>query len=111
MYFLVLFQPTGERAIYQNEISTDKLTVKDLIDWIHVQFHFERSSGEGGNRCLSLLYDNTELQAEWFLQDINIRFGSTVKCIVKEGDAFVFYIRMSRYYNQIDVSTSEERIY
>lgn len=85
MYFLVLFEPTGERAIYQSDISSHRLTVKNLLEWIYKRFHFESSTGETGNRRLILIYDNTELQAEWFLQDINIRFGATVKCIVKEG--------------------------
>lgn len=85
MYFLVLFQPTGERAIYQNDKSIDKLTVKNLLEWICERFHFESSSGESGNRRLILLYNNTELQSDWFIQDINIRFGATVKCVVKEG--------------------------
>jgi hypothetical protein len=85
MYFLVFFEPTGERAIYQNEILSERLTVKDLLEWIYQRFHFESSTGETGNRRLVLSYNNTELQTEWFLQDINIRFGSTVKCLVKEG--------------------------
>jgi hypothetical protein len=85
MYFHVLFAPTGERAIYQNDKSTEKLTVKDLLEWIQQRFHFESSSGESGNRCLSLSYDGTQLQAQWFIEDINIRFGATIKCIIKEG--------------------------
>ncbi len=85
MYFLVLFVPTGERAIFQKDKAVEKLTVKDLLEWISKRFHFESSTGETGNRHLSLLYENTELQLEWFLQDLSIRFGATVKCIVKEG--------------------------
>jgi hypothetical protein len=89
MYFLVLFEPTGQRAIYQDEKSSTNFTVKNLLEWICKQFHFESSTGETGNRRLSLLYDNTELQTQWFLQDINIRFGATVKCSVKEGVFFI----------------------
>jgi len=85
MYFLILFEPTGERAIYLNDQSTDKLTVANLIDWICQRFHFDSSKGETGNRRLTLVYDSTELEPQWFLQDLNIRFGATVKCIVKEG--------------------------
>jgi len=85
MYFLVLFEPTGERAVYQNENTGEESTVKNLLEWICQRFHFESSAGETGNRRLSLFYNNTELQKQWFLQDINIRFGATVKCIVKEG--------------------------
>jgi hypothetical protein len=85
MYFLVLFEPTGERAIYQNDKPAERVTVKDLLAWICKRFHFESSTGETGNRRLSLLYDNTELQTQWFIQDINVRFGATVKCVVKEG--------------------------
>ena len=85
MYFLVFFEPTGERAIYQNEQAEEKAKVKDLLAWICKTFHFESSTGETGNRRLCLFYDTTELQAQWFLQDMNISFGSTVKCIVKEG--------------------------
>ncbi len=89
MYFLVLFEPTGERAIYQNGKSSERITVKNLLEWICEQFHFESSSGETGNRRLVLLYGSTELQTEWFLEDIGIRFGATVKCIVKEGEYLV----------------------
>jgi hypothetical protein len=85
MYFLVLFEPTGERAIYQNESSSERLTVQNLLEWICKRFHFESSNGETGNRKLSLIYNTTELQTHWFLQDINIRFGATVRCKVKEG--------------------------
>jgi hypothetical protein len=85
MYFLILFEPTGERAIYQDENPSEKLTVKNLLKWICKRFHFESSTGETGNRRLLLIYDNTELQSQWFIEDINIRFGATVKCIVKEG--------------------------
>jgi len=88
MYFLVFFEPTGERAIYQDSESSDKLTVKDLLDWICKRFHFESSTGETGNRRLLLLYDSTELQSQWFIEDVNIRFGATVKCVVKEGIEF-----------------------
>ncbi|CAF0814123.1 unnamed protein product [Rotaria sordida] len=84
MYFLVLFEPTGERIIYQNEKPSETVTVKDLLEWITDRFHFETGTGEIGNRRLSLLYDNTELQLHWFLRDINIRFGATVKCAVIE---------------------------
>ncbi|CAF0725676.1 unnamed protein product [Adineta steineri] len=84
MYFLVLFEPTHKRAIYQNDNLMEKLTVKDLLEWICKQFHFESSTGETGNRRLSLIYNNTELQLHWFLQDVNIRFGATVRCMVKE---------------------------
>ncbi len=96
MYFLVLFEPTGERAIYQNGKSSEQLTVKNLLEWICKQFHFENSSGETGNRRLVLLYGTTELQTEWFLEDINICFGATVKCIVKEG-MYLFLIRKITY--------------
>lgn len=85
MYFLVLFEPTGDRTIYQNDEDTEKLTVKDLFDWICREFHFESSSQGTGNRRLALTYEHTELQNEWFLEDINIRFGATIKCAVKEG--------------------------
>lgn len=85
MYFLIVFQPTNERAVYQTDQSMEKFTVKDLLDWICKRFHFESSSGESGNRRLALFYEHTELQNEWFLQDINIRFGATIKCSVKEG--------------------------
>lgn len=85
MYFNVLFQPTGERAIYLNDDPLKILTVKDLLEWTTDRFAFEAGSGESGNRHLSLRYDNTELQPHWFLQDLNIRFGATVKCIVIEG--------------------------
>ncbi|CAF2702244.1 unnamed protein product [Rotaria sp. Silwood2] len=84
MYFLILFEPTGERVICQNEKTSKTLTVKDLLEWITDRFHFETGSGEIGNRRLSLLYENTELQSHWFLEDINIRFGSTVKCVIIE---------------------------
>lgn len=85
MYFIVFFQPTGERSIYQNDDPDDKLKVKDLLEWIQDHFHFESSSGETGNRRLLLQYNNTELQEQWFLSDIGISIGSTVKCVVKEG--------------------------
>ena len=91
MYFLVLFVPTGERAIYQND-QTEKLIVKDLLGWIQQRFHFESSSGESGNRCLALSYDGTDLQPQWFLEDINIRFGATVKCVIKEGERRLFFL-------------------
>ena len=85
MYFLVYFQPTDSRAIYQNDQPDEKLTVKDLMTWICDRFYFETASGETGNQRLCLVYNNTELQEQWFLQDIKISFGSTVRCIVKEG--------------------------
>ena len=85
MYFLVVFEPTGERAIYQNGTSDNEVTVKDLLQWIIARFRFEKSTGEVDNRRLSLLYDNTELQPQWFLQDVNVHFGATVKCLVREG--------------------------
>jgi len=108
MYFLVLFEPTNQRAIYQNDEPTEKLTVEHLLKWIHKRFHFESSSGETGNRRLVLLYNNTELQPQWFLQDINIRFGSTVKCIVKEGVYLVIiFICTSCSYNLIDVPSCD----
>lgn len=85
MYFLIAFQPTSERAVYQTDELVEKFTVKDLLDWICKRFHFESSSGETGNRRLALFYEHTELQNDWFLQDINIQFGATIKCSVKEG--------------------------
>lgn len=85
MYFIVVFEPTAKRAIYQNEKDAEKLKIKDLIDWISDRFGFEPSKGEIDNRRLSLFYENTELQAHWYVQDINIRFGATVKCVVVEG--------------------------
>ncbi|CAF3410754.1 unnamed protein product [Rotaria socialis] len=85
MHFLVYFAPTGERTIYHNEENVEKLKVQDLIDWISERFHFETSNGEIDNRRLSLLYENTEIQPTWFVQDINIRFGATVRCVVIEG--------------------------
>ncbi|CAF3466203.1 unnamed protein product [Rotaria socialis] len=84
MHFLVYFAPTGERTIYHNEENVEKLKVQDLIDWISERFHFETSNGEIDNRRLSLLYENTEIQPTWFVQDINIRFGATVRCVVIE---------------------------
>ena len=44
MYFLVLFEPTGQRSVYQNDKSSEKLTVKDLLEWISKQFHFESNA-------------------------------------------------------------------
>lgn len=85
MYFLVSFEPTRERAIYQSVESAERLTVRHLLAWICRRFHFENSTGETGNRRLSLIYNNTELETHWFLEDINIRFGATVRCLVKEG--------------------------
>ncbi|CAF3834149.1 unnamed protein product [Rotaria sp. Silwood1] len=84
MYFLVLFEPTGERVIYQNEKPSENSIVKDLLEWITDRFQFETGTGEFDNRRLSLIYDNTELQSDWFLNDIKIRFGATVKCAVIE---------------------------
>ncbi|UJR31762.1 hypothetical protein I4U23_019240 [Adineta vaga] len=84
MYFIVSFEPTREHAIYQNENTGKQFRVEDLLRWICRRFHFESSTGETGNRRLSLVYDSTELRSHWFLEDIHIRFGSTVRCMVKE---------------------------
>ena len=42
MYFLVLFEPTAERAIYLSDNSTEKLTVKDLLNWICKTISFRK---------------------------------------------------------------------
>ena len=92
MYFIVSFEPTNERAIFQNDNTSERLTINDLLKWICRRFHFENSSGETGNRRLSLMYNSTELQPHWFLEDIQIQFGATVRCMVKEGKKmFVFW--------------------
>ncbi|CAF1299160.1 unnamed protein product [Adineta ricciae] len=84
MHFIVSFEPTNERAIFQNDNTAERLTIKDLLKWICRRFHFENSSGEMGNRRLSLMYNSTELQPHWFLEDVQIQFGATVRCMVKE---------------------------
>lgn len=85
MYFIVFYEPTGERVVYLNEKDPEKITVKGLIEWASDRFGFDAGSAELGNRRLSLMYNSAQLQPQWFIQDISIRFGATVKCVVIEG--------------------------
>ena len=111
MYFIVLFQPTGERAVYLNSRSPEKLTVKHVLEWICKRFQFETSGGDMSNRHLTLLYNNTELKLHWFLQDINIRSGSTVKCVAIEGAYCVISLFKIAFWSYLHLYLRESLIF
>ncbi|CAF0780591.1 unnamed protein product [Didymodactylos carnosus] len=81
MYFLIQFTTTGERVIYNGKQGS---TVADLLRWLEHRFHFESNCSEKTNRRLVLLYDNTPLKEEWYIDDLSIDSGATVKCTIRE---------------------------